>query len=207
MQGGWASLFSVGYCGDFFASCSGQWCGMLLYIGTCKVCLSLQQSTADLLCTVVELADAYEVILDEDWLSKHSATLHWGHKCCVLTKGSQRFTIVPDSGSDSETPAPFERRMCCPSFCCAGWSFCCKAFFAVYADAQPAAASCAAADGSAVAPGPSDWAGLMPESDVNALLHEYQDSFPETLPDGLSHIGRTIPLEPGSSLLLGMLTC
>ena len=78
-------------------------------IGTCKVRLSLQQFSADLLCTVVELADAYEVTLVEDWLSRYSATLSWDHRCCVLTKGSQRFTLVPETGSDSETPAPVGR--------------------------------------------------------------------------------------------------
>ena len=36
--------------------------------GTCKVRLKLQQFSADLTCHVVELADAYEVILGEDWL-------------------------------------------------------------------------------------------------------------------------------------------
>ncbi len=44
-------------------------------IGTCKVCLKLQQFSADLSCHVVELADAYKVLLGEDWLSKYSATL------------------------------------------------------------------------------------------------------------------------------------
>jgi len=56
--------------------------------GTCKVRLKMQQFSADLTCHVVELADAYEIILGEDWLCKYSATLSWGHKCCVLTKGS-----------------------------------------------------------------------------------------------------------------------
>ncbi len=36
--------------------------------GTCKVRLKLQQFSADLTCHVVELADAYEIILGEDWL-------------------------------------------------------------------------------------------------------------------------------------------
>ena len=75
-------------------------------VGTCKVPLSLQQFSVVLLCNVVKLADAYEVILDEDWVSEYSATLCWGRKCCVLTKGSRRITLVPDSGSDSEALAP-----------------------------------------------------------------------------------------------------
>ena len=69
-------------------------------IGTCKVRLKLQEFSADLTCTVVELADAYEVILGEDWLSKYSVTMSYEHKNCVLTKGSQRFTVFP--GPDSE---------------------------------------------------------------------------------------------------------
>ena len=70
--------------------------------GTCKVRLKLQQLSADLTCHVVELAGPYEVILSEDWLSKYSATLSWAHKCCVLTKGSQRITFVPDVPSQDE---------------------------------------------------------------------------------------------------------
>ena len=50
---------------------------------TCKVRLKLQQLSADLMCHVVKLADAYEVILGDDWLAKYSAVLSWGHKCCV----------------------------------------------------------------------------------------------------------------------------
>lgn len=39
-------------------------------IGTCKVRLKLQQFTADLCCHVVELADAYAVVLGEDLAQK-----------------------------------------------------------------------------------------------------------------------------------------
>ena len=55
---------------------------------------------ADLTCHVIELSDAYEVILSEDWLSKYSATLSWEHRCCVLTKGSQRIMLVPGTDAD-----------------------------------------------------------------------------------------------------------
>ena len=64
-------------------------------IGTCKVRLKLQEFCADLTCHVIELADAYEVILGEDCLSKYSATLSWEHKICVLSRGGQRITLVP----------------------------------------------------------------------------------------------------------------
>ena len=60
--------------------------------GTCKPCLKLDQLSADLTCHVVELADAYGIILGEDSLCKYSAALSWGHKCCVLTKDSHRIT-------------------------------------------------------------------------------------------------------------------
>ena len=41
----------------------------------------------------------------------------------------------------------------------------------------------------------------MPDSELDAVLHEYEDRFHETLPDGLPperNTGHTIPLEPGS---------
>ena len=66
-----------------------------MYLSWSKVRLKLQGFVADLTCHVIELADAYEVILGEDWLSKYSATLSWEHRCCVLTKGSQRLMLVP----------------------------------------------------------------------------------------------------------------
>ncbi len=71
--------------------------------GTCKVRLKLHFS-ADLTCHVVELADAYESIHGEDWLCKYYAILFWGHKCCVLTKASQRITLFPGAESDLDKP-------------------------------------------------------------------------------------------------------
>ena len=63
-------------------------------IGTCKVRLGLQQFSAELTCPVVELAKQYELILGEDWLLKHRATLSWEHSCCVVAKGCRKFTLV-----------------------------------------------------------------------------------------------------------------
>ena len=54
-------------------------------LGICRVCPKLQEFIADLRCHVIPLADAYEVILGDDWLSKYSATLSWAHQYCVLT--------------------------------------------------------------------------------------------------------------------------
>ena len=51
--------------------------------------MQLREFSADLICHVVELADAYEVNLGEDWLSKYSDdTMSYGHEYCVVTKGS-----------------------------------------------------------------------------------------------------------------------
>ena len=44
-------------------------------IGTCKVRLELQQFSANVTFSVVELAKQYDVILGEDWLSHHNATM------------------------------------------------------------------------------------------------------------------------------------
>lgn len=117
MQSGWAPLSRL----LWGLLCSLQWpmvqCAPS--ICTCKVRLSLYQFSADLFCTTVELADAFQAIQYEVCSSKHSASLSWGHRRCALTSGSQRFTIVPDS--DSET---YEG---------------CRAFFAMCTVAQPAA--------------------------------------------------------------------
>ena len=52
-------------------------------IGTCKVHLELQQLSATVTFSVVELAKQYDVILGEYWLSNHAATMSWEHQCCV----------------------------------------------------------------------------------------------------------------------------
>ncbi len=77
----------------------------------------------------------------------------------------------------------------------------CRAFLAVCTDAQPVADAACAAMPSATAAGGTDQSLLMPESELNALLHEYHARFPEALPPGLPperNIGHAIPLEPGS---------
>ena len=51
-------------CGGSLASSGGQ-CMVCTSEGTCKVHLKLQEVIADLMCHVVELADAYKVILGE----------------------------------------------------------------------------------------------------------------------------------------------
>ena len=152
--------------------------------GTCKVRLKLQGLVADLTCHVIELVDAYEVILGEDWLSKDSATLSWEHRCCVLTKGSQKITLVPgtDAGHHDGVDPLKPVRLC--------------------VDAQSAAdASCAAVHGDDVASSTHDKSHLMPETELDALLHEYDDSFMSALPEGLPperNIGHTIRFEPSS---------
>ena len=77
----------------------------------------------------------------------------------------------------------------------------CCAFLAVCTDAQPVADAACAAVPSDTAVGGTDQSQLMPESALDALLHEYHDRFPEALPPGLSlerNIGHAIPLEPRS---------
>ncbi len=151
--------------------------------GPCKVRLKLQQFSADLTCHVVELADACETILGEGWLCKYSATLSRGHKCCVLTKGSQRITLVPGPEGDLDEPvqsvpgaytAPITAVLAGKAMASG-----CRAFLAVCTDAQPVADAACAAMPSATAAGDTDQSQLMPESELNALLHEYHDRFPE----------------------------
>ena len=151
--------------------------------GTCKVRLKLQQFSADLTYHVVELADACETILGEGWLCKHFATLSRGHKCCVLTKGSQRITLVPGPEGDLDEPvqsvpgahtAPITAVLAGKAMA----SGCC-AFLAVCTDAQPVADAACAAMPSATTAGDTDQSQLMPESELNGLLHEYHDRFPE----------------------------
>lgn len=42
----------------------------------------------------MELALQHEVLLGEDWLALHQATLSWEHNCCVVIKGARKFSSV-----------------------------------------------------------------------------------------------------------------
>ena len=168
-------------------------------VGTCKVRLELQQFTANVTFSVVELAMQYDVILGEDWLSHHNATMSWEQQCCVDSKGGRKFTIVQSprgSGAlhdDVANPKPFLAMQARRAI---GRG--CRCFVAVCTDAQ-VSANCVAASMSSV-PVSSD-VHLMPESELSALLEEYADTFPDELPAVLlpeRNIGHAIPLEPGA---------
>ena len=172
-------------------------------LGTCKVRLKLQQFPVDLTCHVVELADAYEVILGEDWLSKYSATLSWGHKCYVLTKGSQRITSVPDAPSQEAPEQPVDGASGKPISAMQAQRALlgCRAYVAVCTNARQAVdASCAATQGLAAC-SPVDTSQLMHDAELGSLLDEFQDVFMDSLPEGLPperNIGHPIVLEPGA---------
>ena len=175
--------------------------------GRCKVRLKLQELVADLTCHVVELADAYEVILGDEWLGKYSATVSWDHKCCVLTKGSQRITLVhgPDSDPDLAPVQPDFVASVAPLTAVRaahGLTHGCLAYLAVLTDAEGVAdASCAAVHDNATATNTVDRSQLISEPKLDALLREHDDRFMSSLPEGLPperNIGHTIPLEPGS---------
>ena len=148
------------------ALASGMVCSS---IGTCKVRLQLQQYTGTLSCFVVELADAYEVILGEDWLSKHAATMSYKHKCCVIDKGSQRYNLVPDGGSAESAPsgstsfAPVTAIQANRAL-----THGCTGFLVVCTAAQTSPATCAAANPHLAAQ-PAE-SHLMPESELESSV-------------------------------------
>ena len=168
-------------------------------LGTCKVRLKLQQYSADVTFSVVELAKQYEVILGEDWLSRHHATLSWEHSCCVVAKGGRKFTIVQSPSADVEAPQQVDDA--CPRSLSAmqprrAVAQGCPCLVAACTDVRADVAHCAAA-GHADLPSMST-ASLVPESTMDALLHKFADRFPDELPAGLPperNIGHTIPLE------------
>ena len=157
--------------------------------GACKVRLKLQQFSAELTCHVIELAEPYEVILGEDWLRKYSATLSWRHKCCVLTKGSQRISLVPDALNDTSAhvqsgsqPAAVITAIQAKRAVSRG----CQAFVAVCTDAKSAEdETCAAAHTNVDQSSSAGRTDLTPDSVLEGLLHEYDDRFMSSLPPGL----------------------
>ena len=168
-------------------------------IGTCKVRLELQQFPANVTFSVFELAKQHDVILGEDWLLHHNATMSWEHQCCVVFKGGKKFTIVQSPrGNDIQhdnvaNPKPFSAMQARRAI---GRG--CRCFVAVCTDAQ-VGAHCVAAGISSVPV--SKNVHLMPESELNALLAEYADRFLDKLPAGLPperNIGHAIPLKPGA---------
>ena len=153
-------------------------------LGTCKVRLELQQFSANVTFSVVELAKQYDVILGEDWLSHHAATMSWEHQCCVVSKGGRKFTIVqssPGNVAQQDTvpsPKPLSAMQARRAI-----GHGCRCFVAVCTDAQAGAHCAAAVDSSAEAACTN--AHLVSESSLNALLDEYADRFPDELPVGL----------------------
>ena len=119
-----------------------------------KVRFKLQEFSADLTCHVVELADIFGVIFGEDWLSKYSLTMSYEHNHCVLTRGSQRFTVFP--GPDNES---VDKMQTGPA-----------------AHVAPLTAIWTAVNTGA----PVNGGKLMSASTAHALLHEFGDRFPES---------------------------
>lgn len=100
LRGGWASLWSrwrILLCSSPVENslqvevAGGTVCTSS---GICKVRLQLQDFACTVTFSVVELAPQYEVILGEDWLALHQATLSWKHNCCVVIKSGRKFSIV-----------------------------------------------------------------------------------------------------------------
>lgn len=111
-----------------------------------------------------------------------------------LTMGSQRITLVPgpDAGHDDDVVEPVQpvKRASAAvlSAVQAGRALQrgCQAFLAVCVDAQSVAdASCAAVHSDSAASSIHDKSQLMPEPELDALLHEYDDRFMSALPEGL----------------------
>ena len=178
--------------------------------GTCKVRLKLQESSADLTCPVVQLADAHEVILGEDWFSKYAATLSWQRSCCVITKFRQNITLAP---GPERAKLSLHKQL--PLHVILLFLLCrlavlqrgCHALLAVCTDAAPVVNdACAAVDSETVASSSAHLPQLMSEPVSEGLLHECSDRFLSALPEALPHennIGHTIPLTPGAKLLVG----
>ena len=176
--------------------------------GKCKVRVRIQAYQCLVTCYAMPMADHFDMILGESWLLQHKAYLDYGGLCCVLRKGHKRISLsCPDISKRLQArPAAaslFLSAVQCRKAVARGAEV--KYVQVIHV---PEPSSVAAADVSSSAEqlqGTRTHAtdrSLMSESALQAVIHDYKDRFPDTLPDGLPpdrNIAHAIPVEPGSS--------
>ena len=158
--------------------------------GTATVPVRIGAYSGKVPCHVVNLADHFDILLGDTWLTVHSAVLDFERKACSIVKGRRKITIMP------ECPAPVTS-VCTLMLSAAQVgrtlrrSHMCHLVVVQPTEAPTARRVVVGQD-----------RGLVPEDTMRALLSEYADVFPVELPPGLPpvrQVGHTIPLVPGSA--------
>ena len=149
--------------------------------GTCSLKLSLGPYSGRVKAYVTDLASHHDLILGEDWLKQHEATLCYHKDAMLLRQGSRTYTVhakhwvnVPQTPvSPLISATQVKRALRKPGAQC---------FLVLVSkvdapsEAGAAPHPCAAAHGDSQSFGPND-PDLVPENKLKALLDKYQHRF------------------------------
>lgn len=174
--------------------------------GTCSLKLSLGPFHGRVKAYVTDLASHHDLILGEDWLKEHAATLCYHKNAMLLRQGARTYTVqakhwvnaplAPVSPLISATQV--KRALRKPGAQC---------FLVLVRKIEADPEKAAAPDSTAISPGPGQPMQpnpvLVPEDKLQALLEKYKHRFSMDLPFLPDHRGpvhHTIPLLPGAKV-------
>ncbi len=172
--------------------------------GKCQVRVKIQAYQGLVTCYVTPWANHFDMILDEDWLLQHKAYLDYGDLCCVLRKGQKRITLsCPRASKKLHVKPPVASLFLTALQARKAVKAGCRAFYVQVTETEGSVAPTVATMDVDSATGPTQSrtkdSTLVPESELQFILHDCQDRFPESLPDGLPperNVAHTIPTEP-----------
>lgn len=164
--------------------------------GTASVLLQMQRYSQRLDCTVIDMPDSYDVILGNDWLVAHHATLLMARQRCeLLHKGTRVVLQAAAETHPSEGEEPADDAVPTEVHTISALQM----KRAVRKGCQPLLVLVKAVMESDTQMDSGD-IGVIPQPQLDRLLAEYADVFPNELP-GLPPdrpVSLTIPLQPGT---------
>ena len=175
-------------------------------VGTCNMRVKIQAYQCLVMCYVIPLADHCDAILGEPWLLRHSAYLDYENRCTVLRKGCKRIKLScerPSQKLQAEHSKPAASLVLSAVQARKAVS---KGEGAIVllvtqsGKSESVHVSAVTNDDKSFQQQSQTDHTLIPQSDMQSILREYQDCFPESLPDGLPperDVAHTIPTEPG----------
>ena len=145
------------------------------------------------------------MILGETWLRQHKAYLDYGDLRCVLRKGRKRITFScsrPASKLRANPPVAslFLSAVQAKRAATRGAQVLYVQVTQVAGSDNPSIAVMGMDSSPASQQSSKQNSSLISPGQLESILHEYQDRFPETLPDGLPperNVAHAIELEPG----------
>ena len=135
------------------------------------------------------MADHFDALLGEHWLLRHSAYLDYGNRCTVLRKGRKRILLScqrPSQKLQADKPAASLVLSAVQARKAVSKGAGARFLLVTQSDeSESVHVSAVTQDDKSFEQQSQTDHTVVPESDMQSILHEYQDCFPESLPDGL----------------------